>query len=416
MKKNVISWVIILLSICVLCITIFMPYQKSNIHVYSNNKIIKKYTLLHQQKYNELTEEEFNQIEEQTKSYKDNFSYQINQDEVEITDYKGDSKEVIIPKTIEGKKVTVISLKLEDNVEKIYFPSSIEKINSIVKNDKLEITLYSTNNSVVKEYADKNQWKYEKITSEEFEQVEEMESSYKDNFSYRINQDEVEITDYKRDSKEVIIPKTIDGKKVAIISLKLEDNVEKIYFPSSIQKVNSITKSDYNICLSLAIELIGLLITLIVLKILEQNNKEGKFIYISSLYIVTVLYFVGINGISYFRVEKLILLSVILTIIYIVLTILVLSFKDKLYQYDKRTMKSNNFIECVTQKAIKLNSKELLEIIKYSDPVSTSQSKILEIEIMKKVENISTENDLQEINEVIQLIKERNKICKKTKI
>ena len=416
MKKNVISWVIILLSICVLCITIFMPYQKSNIHVYSNNKIIKKYTLLHQQKYNELTEEEFAQKEEQTKSYKDNFSYRINQNEVEITDYKGYGKEVIIPKTIKGKKVTVVSLKLEDNVEKVYFPSSIEKINSIVKNDKLEITLYSTNNSVVKEYADKNQWKYEKITSEEFEQVEEMESSYKDNFSYRINQDEVEITDYKGDSKEVIIPKTIEGKKVAIISLKLEDNVEEVYFPSSVQKVNSITKNDYNILLSLAIEFIGLFIILIVLKILELNNKQGKFIYISSLYIVTFLYFIGINGISYFRVENLGLFSVILTIVYIILIILVLSFKDRLYQYDQKTMESNQFIDCIVEKANKINSKELLEVIKYSDPVSTLQSKKLEIEIMKKVENISTKNNLQEINEIIQLIKERNEICKKTKM
>ena len=117
-----------------------------------------------------------------------------------------------------------------------------------------------------------------------------------------------------------------------------------------------------------------------------------------------------INFLAYFAPTNLLLYSILVTIIYIVLFLFIYSFQKRLNTYDKQIKDSKTFINEALSLAKKTEDQELIDLILYSDAISTDKTVELEEKIIEKLK--SEEKNLNEIKE---LMEERNDICKKTK-
>ena len=188
----------------------------------------------------------------------------------------------------------------------------------------------------------------------------------------------------------------------------MENESKNIFLPESITNITSLTKSENHdvLYLSLMIEVIVFILAVLSIFILGKQ----KAIYIASLYIIGIIYYFVINFLAYFAPTNLLLYSILVTIIYIVLFLFIYSFQKRLNTYDKQIKDSKTFINEALSLAKKTEDQELIDLILYSDAISTDKTVELEEKIIEKLK--SEEKNLNEIKE---LMEERNDICKKTK-
>ena len=112
---------------------------------------------------------------------------------------------------------------------------------------------------------------------------------------------------------------------------------------------------------------------------------------------------------------NLLILSIIITIIYLILYIPIYFAKSKLKEYDTKIQNTDNFINNALELAKEINDPELIETIKYSDPITNSQTKEIEEEIINILNDVIKNKETKNNEKIVNLIKERNDICKKTK-
>lgn len=199
--------------------------------------------------------------------------------------------------------------------------------------------------------------------------------------------------------------------KITTISLNITNMPTSIYLPSNIEKINGISSNINNeLYTSLTVQIITLLVALTILFIL--NNKKNQTIYITSIYMLNIIYLLVMNFIAYNKPSNLISLSIIITLIYLIITISVLTVQKRISKYDEKIKNINDFKNEALKLALKTNNNELIETIKYMDPVSNDKTKNIEEEILNDLKNINDEN---QYNKIISKIKERNGICKNTK-
>ena len=128
--KKLLSLIMTLISICFITLTVFnKPVENNSIMLNSyNNEYVENYAKDNNYNYIELSDSEYNNLMRQTS----NFEYNVVANGIEITEYKGIEKDIIIPETIDNKEVTTISLKLKEIPKSIYIPSTVNKINSVM--------------------------------------------------------------------------------------------------------------------------------------------------------------------------------------------------------------------------------------------------------------------------------------------
>ncbi len=280
--------------------------------------------------------------------------------------------------------------------------------------NNFETQIQSHNNNYAENYANENNFTYKNISDSEIANITETNPEY---FSYNENNNEIEITDYNGPSGNIVIPEKINNKPVTTISMKLKDMPHIVYVPITVIKINSIINENLNnyFYLVLIIELAALIIALISCFILNRKKNKDKTVYIAFLYVLSVIYLLIINILAYSDISKLPLLSIIITIIYLALFIALYSVKNRLYNYDKQVNNIQKFIDKALEIAKKINDNDLLEAIKYSDPISNAHTQKIEEEILDKLKQINNENKQKQIDEILTLIEDRNIICKKTK-
>ena len=283
-------------------------------------------------------------------------------------------------------------------------------LNKPFNNNSIKLT--SHNNQNAQNYAEKNNFNYQNISDSE---LNELKSN--DNFTYNIKNNQIEITGYKGSEKQIIIPETIENLPVTTISMSLDKMPSEIYIPSSVITINQIIDENINnnFYLTIIIELIALIITLLIILILNKKKNQDKTVYITFLYILSIIYLLTVNMYAYLNINNLLTITIVTTIIYFILFLPLYFVKNRLKEYDKKVNNIQNFIEEALNIAKKINNQDLIEALKFSDPVSSEFTKESEKTILEKLnETVKTKDD-ESINEIINLIIERNNICKKTK-
>ena len=283
-------------------------------------------------------------------------------------------------------------------------------LNKPFNNNSIKLT--SHNNQNVQNYAEKNNFNYQNISDSE---LNELKSN--DNFTYNIKNNQIEVTGYKGSENQIIIPETIENLPVTIISMNLDKMPSEIYIPSSVITINQIIDENINnnFYLTIIIELIALIITLLVILILNKKKNQDKTVYITFLYILSIIYLLAINMYAYLNINNLLTITIVTTIIYFILFLPLYFVKNRLKEYDKKVNNIQTFTEEALNIAKKINNQDLIESLKFSDPISSEFTKEIENTILEKLNKTVKTKDDENINEIINLIIERNNICKKTK-
>ena len=412
--KKIIPVIIILISTIFLTLTYLnKPFNNNSIKLTShNNQNVQNYAEKNNFNYQNISDSELNELKSN-----DNFTYNIKNNQIEITGYKGSEKQIIIPETIENLPVTTISMSLDKAPSEIYIPSSVITINQIIDENiksinNSSIKLTSHNNQNVQNYAEKNNFNYQNISDSE---LNELKSN--DNFTYNIKNNQIEITGYKGSEKQIIIPETIENLPVTTISMSLDKAPSEIYIPSSVITINQIIDENINnnFYLAIIIELVALIITLLIILILNKKKNQDKTVYITFLYILSIIYLFAINIYAYLNINNLLIITIVTTIIYFIIFLPLYFVKNRLKEYDKKINNIQNFIEEALNIAKKINNQDLVEALKFSDPISSEFTKESEEAILEKLNKTADNPTEEKINEILNLIIERNNICKKTK-
>ena len=412
--KKIIPVIIILISAIFLTLTYLnKPFNNNSIKLTShNNQNAQNYAEKNNFNYQNISDSELNELKSN-----DNFTYNIKNNQIEVTGYKGSENQIIIPETIENLPVTIISMNLDKMPSEIYIPSSVITINQIIDENiksinNSSIKLTSHNNQNAQNYAEKNNFNYQNISDSE---LNELKSN--DNFTYNIKNNQIEVTGYKGSENQIIIPETIENLPVTIISMNLDKMPSEIYIPSSVITINQIIDENINnnFYLTIIIELIALIITLLVILILNKKKNQDKTVYITFLYILSIIYLFAINMYAYLNINNLLTITIVTTIIYFILFLPLYFVKNRLKEYDKKVNNIQTFTEEALNIAKKINNQDLIESLKFSDPISSEFTKEIENTILEKLNKTVKTKDDENINEIINLIIERNNICKKTK-
>lgn len=274
------------------------------------------------------------------------------------------------------------------------------------------IKLISHNNQNVQNYAEKNNFNYENISDSE---LNELKSN--DNFTYNIKNSQIEITGYKGHEKQIIIPEIIENLPVTTISMNLNNTPNEIYIPSTVITINQIVDENINnnFYLAIVIELLALILTLLITLILNKKKNQDKTVYIAFLYILSIIYLFTINIYAYLNMHNLLAITIITTIIYFILFLPLYFIKNRLKEYDENIQKPNQYLDKALKLAQKIDNQDLIEAIKFQDPVSSDYTKEIEQKILDKLNKVTESKNEESINEILNLIIERNTICKKSK-
>ena len=148
---------------------------------------------------------------------------------------------------------------------------------------------------------------------------------------------------------------------------------------------------------------------------LNKKKNQDKTVYITFLYILSIIYLLTVNMYAYLNINNLLTITIVTTIIYFILFLPLYFVKNRLKEYDKKVNNIQTFTEEALNIAKKINNQDLIEALKFSDPVSSEFTKESEKTILEKLNKTVKTKDDESINEIINLIIERNNICKKTK-
>lgn len=268
-------------------------------------------------------------------------------------------------------------------------------------------------------------------------------NSQKENseFSYNYEDETVNITVYKGDSKYVVIPKTIDGLPVKTVSMNvLRRGIAAVLIPENVTSI----KTDFhsarytsNFYVTIAMMTAGYAFSLFATIIGLKKNKSAEdtfygipFIYsgMATLIVITVWSTVSIIlGLSAaFEILVLILiLSVALGKLFkksVAREIVVEKeeqFKVQISFIKTLTADADVLIRKAKSDEIKTETKKIYEAIRYSDPISNEELEDIETQITIKFNEFSqaVESDLVDESksksaELLTLINDRNKKCK----
>lgn len=327
------------------------------------------------------------------------FDYNVKDDGIEITGYQGISSKVVIPKRIKNKKVTNLNVKFPEETKSIVVSNDLIKVNEEYLKD-IEIYCYE-DNIALKENKNLNINLLNDSDMINFDNSSEM-------FSYDIKNNKVTINNYLGDSIIVAIPETIKGYEVENIEFDAT-RIKTLYIPSCVKNLSSnLTSPIINKFLVTAIILtiINFILYFIGINVKKDNNLTdvvystpkliSSFIYLVCSNILVCL--LRINPVEYY---KYLIISIMVSAFYLVLVYIFMNVHKNNNKFDREIKQKRKFIE----EALSITDDEnLIEKLKYSDPVSIEAVSSIEEEIIKE---LKTSKDNKRIE---QLIENRNRI------
>ncbi len=358
---------------------------------------------------------------------KENFSYDIYQDGIVITDYTGVSEELIVPRMIDGKFVLAIqqgAFQKDQNLKKVILPRTLMML-SQEDFEKIEIQCYRSN--LCNQLKDEENLQVTVLSdSDSYPWVDDSLG-----FEYNFG-DTIEIVKYKGTEKNLVIPETINGYEVTAVNLKLEDDIQSIYLPETVKEIHLNSKqTSYSNTFWLIIVMDVLALILFLGMMMKSSSKDKKDVFYEAPFIlVSFLYLIGVYGYSIFanvqnqEFKTVLLVLVIASIIYPFLSLLLLASKKRIQKQDEEIAHIDRYVKDTLELLEELDTtnydsevkaiiEEAKDIIRYSDPVSSDQTASLEVEIQRMIRN--SQNNVEEWNKIKASLQKRNRICKENK-
>lgn len=259
-------------------------------------------------------------------------------------------------------------------------------------------------------------------------------------FAYNYDNNAVVITEYKGNSKNVVIPDTIDNLPVKGISLDaVSEGISSIQIPSSVTEINgkySTSRYDTYFYVTMAIALIGYIFAIIATMIGVRNKekKSGSFFGISFVYsgLVTFILLSIWSGVALYKNINL-FTQVLVTVVILAIASIGLigrtASRALVEDVENNVKQKTVFIKLLTTDAQTLIAKagvetkesanKVYEAIRYSDPMSIEALAGVESQITIKFNEYSNavvDNDVDLTKalekELLILIEDRNNKCK----
>ncbi len=358
---------------------------------------------------------------------KENFSYDRYQEGIVITDYHGISEELVIPRKIDGQFVLAIqkdALKNDENLTKVILPKTLLMIE---KEDYQEIEIACYRSFLCEELKEDENLKVTVLSDSDF-------YSFTDSylaFEYNIG-DSIEIVKYTGLSRDIVIPETINGYEVTSVHLTVDKDLNSIYLPKTVNSISlDYSEKIYSPIFFFTIVMCGIALLLFIGVVIYVSLKDAQDIfYQMPVMIISYLYLIGIYGYSIYanmtnqNAKTVILVEIIVSLLYLVLSIFLLASKKRIRNYDEKIAHSTSYVQDTLElleeldlsnydEDIQKEIEEIKELVRYSDPVTGPKTESLEKEIQKMIQK--EENTKEDWDKIKDSMQKRNRICKENK-
>lgn len=419
MKKKIIFIAISLVITLALIFSLTNEKYYGNIKIkFSNNDYVLEYAKKNGIDYEKIADSEKDKYTKNIES----FSYNKVNDTLEITEYKGISETLVIPYEYDGVKVTSISDSFKnDNVKKIYISDNITYLP--VENFK-NITINCYRGKYCEELKSNNELNVNILNDSDVVDFNYIEFL----FEYNVKDGNVELTHYKGNGGVLIVPETVNGMKVTSVSFDSNHNKE-IYLPDTINNIsdNFITPWNYNNYKNCVVSAIVtfILATIVILIVKDRTPEEiavSTPIYVCTLVFLGITFYANYNSNHrYASGSGIQTYTIFINLMYLI-TVLSIIFTNKRNKKLDTNIKNNT--KFIDEMIFKINNvsdlkdkykNELVDKLKYSDPVSNKMVKSIEDNISSLIDKLSDKSSDKEIDCIIKLIENRNDIIKRNK-
>ena len=423
MKKSINYIVGIALFLLTILTLFVLAYQEKDLVIYGEkDSYAAEYAKKNNIEFKTIADSEKKYYSEKIENYKYNLYGNMG---IEIAEYVGKSKELVIPAVIDDNVVVSLGDDLfkGTDVEKVYLPYTLTNVNP----DSLKnLDVYCYNTDICKDLDENKELNVTILKDSEYYFY------FTDtDFEYNVGE-EIEIVKYKGTDKDLYVPESIDGYKVTSLVLEINDEIENIYIPSNVEKIDlKFTNSTYDTTFFVIIGFDVLAIILFIISNLltshknltEEFNNTPRTI-INYLYLLVVYGYSILAYYNYYETKEIIITLTVVSVIYVVLALALGQAKKKIENYDKKIAKADSYIKETLElvedldfeeygKEVSKLVDEVKELVKYSDPVSSDITKDIEKEIQEKIKNAkNSEDDWKKIKK---LIEKRNRLIKDNK-
>lgn len=385
---------------------------------FSNNDYVLEYAKKNGIDYEKIADSEKDKYTKNIES----FSYNKVNDTLEITEYKGISETLVIPYEYDGVKVTSISDSFKnDKVKNIYISDNIAYLP--VENFK-NITINCYRGKYCEELKNNNELNVNILNDSEVVDFNYIEFP----FEYNVKDGNVELTHYKGSGGALIIPETVNGMKVTSVSFDCSYNKE-VYLPDTINKIsdNFITPWNHNNYINCVISaIVAFVLTTIVILIVKDRTPEeiavSTPIYVWTLVFLGITFYANYNSNhSYSFGSSIQTYAIFSNLMYLIVVVTIMFTNKRNKKLDTSIKNKTKFIDEMIFKInniSKLNSEyksKLIDKLKYSDPVSNEMVKGIEDNISSLISKLNDKSSIEEIDNIIKLIENRNDIIKRNK-
>ena len=383
LSKKILIIVAALICILVSAVMLFNYEDNNDIKIIvSDNELAEKYAKKYSFELEKLSDSE-------QSTYKKNietFDYNVVDNGIEITNYDGASKTLVIPERINAFRVVSVKKEALENIETLVISKYMESLPvEALKN--INIKCYE--NDFCNSLKNNNELNVEILSDTDY-------VDFDNNillFEYNIDKT-IEITNYTSTDKNIIIPETINGYDVTKISLdSTKIDMDSIYIPNTVEEINIIidNQNKMNLIWSIIINIITFVIFTTIVLVNSSRNKEESFLN-TSVYIVSVIYlliqYIYIFGANTQPLESIIKSSGIRLIIYLIIVLPLIFVKKSIKTYDDKVKQTGNFIreslsiiDDIDTTEYSVEEKDLLDKIKedlrFSDPVSSESTETI---------------------------------------
>lgn len=385
---------------------------------FNNNDYVLDYAKKNGINYEKIAESEKDKY---TKNV-ENFSYNKVNDTLEITEYKGISETLIIPYNYDGTKITSISDSFEnDKVKSIYISDNITYL-PIEKFKNVTINCYR--GKYCEELKNNNE-----LTVNILNDSDKVDFNYIEfPFEYNIKDGNVELVSYKGKDRDIVVPETVNGMKVTTVNFNVS-YYDSIYLPDTVNEfsddfITLLNYNNYKYCLISAITLF-ILSSVVVIIVKDRTPEElirNAPIYVLTLVFLGITFYANYNSNHRYTSGNGIQTYTIFSNLMYLIAVLAIIFTNKRNKKIDIDIKDNT--KFIDEMIFKINNvsnlkdeykNELVDKLKYSDPVSNKMVKSIEDNISSLIDKLSDKSSDKEINCIIKLIENRNDIIKRNK-